>query len=157
MNAVRPFIAEVGADLAFDVSKVPSPRYFDHPSHGVEAWKKVDFVFEWSSELWLVEVKDPENPTSDPQRAKDYIDDLKDHRLITRSLGPKGRESYLYLQLQDQLPAGKLIKYYVLFACSALGARELSTATNVLKRSLGLPGPHGSAWMRVNEYIYDYL
>lgn len=99
---MNDFIAEPEADLAFDVSRVLTPTYFDHHSHGVDAFKKVDFLFEWPDELWFVEVKDPDNPASDPARASDYIEAFKTQRLIFRELGPKARDSYLFLLLENR-------------------------------------------------------
>lgn len=49
----------------------------------------------------------------------------------------------------------KPIRYFVLFACRALSAKELNTATLALKRSIGLPGPHGVPWRQSASYITD--
>jgi hypothetical protein len=148
-------------DLAFDVRKVFRPDHFDHQSHGLDAFKKVDFVFEWPEEIWLVEVKDADDPEgrdlNDPSRRSErqeaFIDQFKSGTLIDRNLGPKVRDSFLYLLLERRLPEGKEIRYIVLFACAGLSPKALLTATKKLKKSAGLLGPHGQGWR--SGYLKD--
>lgn len=149
-------------DLELDVSAVPRPWRFDHEEHGIHHWRKVDFVFHWpeTKELWLVEIKDPDNPyvQGDPAR---LIEDFKQKKLIHESLAPKAKDTFLYLLLDDELPAGTNITYIVLFACDAFSpakrAKYYRTAADELRRALGLRGPRGQGWARADLYIKDCL
>lgn len=156
------WLAEETADLEFDVSAVPDPCRFDSQSHGIEHWKKVDFVFHWpeQKELWLVEVKDPDNPFGggDPTF---QIEDFKNKALIGESLAPKAKDSFLYLLLEDRLPPDTTIKYVVLFACEQLPpakrAKYYRAANDELRRKLGIRGPLGRSWMKRALYIQECL
>ena len=59
------------ADLYFDFSGAIRADKFDGPRHGLShCMKSVDFVVEWQHQLWLIEVKDPENG-SIPEQHRD--------------------------------------------------------------------------------------
>lgn len=156
------WLAEETADLEFDVSSVPDPCRFDSQSHGIEHWKKVDFLFHWPAEreLWLVEVKDPDNPfgRGDPTF---QIEDFKNKALIGENLAPKAKDSFLYLLLEDRLPPDTRIKYVVLFACEQLPpakrAKYYRAAIDELRRKLGIRGPLGRSWVKRGLYIQECL
>ncbi|WP_319926544.1 hypothetical protein [Xenorhabdus littoralis] len=54
----------IEGDLYFDFSKAQSVKKLDAKGtdgHGLShLLKSVDFVVEWSNQLWLIEIKDPE-------------------------------------------------------------------------------------------------
>ncbi|MBK9265677.1 MAG: hypothetical protein IPM54_38545 [Polyangiaceae bacterium] len=149
-------------DLELEVSGVPEACRFDGELHKIAAWKRVDFVFHWPNqrELWLVEIKDPDNPNvqSDPAT---LIEKFRSKDLIRNNLAPKAKDSFLYLLLQNQLPQGTRIIYLVLFACEQFKlekrARYFRAAGDELKRCLGLPGPEGHAWPRACPYVDECL
>lgn len=156
------WLAEETADLEFDVSSVPDPCRFDSQSHGIEHWKKVDFVFHWPAEreLWLVEVKDPDNPFAqgDPTF---QIAGFTNKTLIGKNLAPKAKDSFLYLFLEDRIPPDTRVTYFVLFACEQLPAKKRAkyyrAANDELRRKLGLRGPLGRDWAKRDLYIQDCL
>lgn len=156
------WLAENDADLEFDVSAVPAPRRFDDGTHGVDRWKKVDFILHWpeDKEMWLVEVKDPDNPYG--RGAPSFqMEDVTQKTLISQSLAPKAKDSFLYLLLQDQLPVETKVIYLVLFACEqfppAKRAKYYLSAGRELRRSLGLGGPLGGGWVKRHLYIQECL
>jgi len=151
---------EETGDLEFETSSIPSVRRFDADSHGITDWKKVDFLFHWpdTKELWLVEVKDPDNPygSGDPSF---MIEDFKQKTLIHESLAPKAKDTFLYLLLEDTIPEGTRLIYVVLFACEHLDvrkrARYFNAAMDQLKRSLGILGPFGHGWKKAPLYLSE--
>lgn len=157
------WLAEPDADLHFDVSRVPDAQRFDSPSHGVETLKKVDFLFHWPEErlLWLVEVKDPDNPIARAGNRERLVEEFKSKALVHHSLAPKAKDSFLYLLLEDRIPPGTTIDYLVLFACEDLPpakrAKYFRKAAEELKRHAALGGPHGQPWRRADLYLRSCL
>ncbi len=153
---------EETGDLELEVSGVPIALRFDGDAHGVHAWKKVDFVFHWpeQNELWLVEVKDPDNPHAKGD-TNGLIERFQSEKLIYGSLAQKAKDSFLYVFLDGQLPANTKILYVVLFACGRLKpgqqARHYLNATKALRRALGLDGPGGGGWAKHGIFIRDCL
>ncbi|MEE4356094.1 MAG: hypothetical protein V2I97_06455 [Desulfococcaceae bacterium] len=121
--------------------------------------KAVDFIVEWPNEFWFVEVKDP-SFSGIPNNLKskqinEFVDKIKNRTLFSHELGPKLKDSFLYLYLGDQLPS-KTLKYFVLLTIPLDDSSGfLSFCTDELKRSCCLLGPENSTWH--NQYITDVL
>ena len=158
----------VEGSLEFDFSTAIRAYKFDDPkTHGAGALKQVDFIVEWEKEIWLLEVKDPEDSAIPAQRraairrkhrrnlqlknmqATDaHLQKLAvyDEKLMV-AYGEKGRDSFLYLYLRDQMQH-KPLKFIVLIGMERLSTRILETATKGLKRSCALEGPFKGGWAR---------
>lgn len=150
---------ELSGDLELDVSRVPEASMFDSDEHGIGEWKKVDFVFHWPEEklLWLVEVKDVDNPVA-RSHPDALIEKFQSEQLIRGSLAGKAKDSFLYLLLQNRLPKDTQIVYYVLFAWDGLAAsrkaRLFGRVTRSLRGALGIGGPQGRGWVQPGLYIH---
>ncbi|MDX7992746.1 hypothetical protein [Xenorhabdus littoralis] len=123
----------IEGDLYFDFSKAQSVKKLDAKGtdgHGLShLLKSVDFVVEWSNQLWLIEIKDPENgviPTHLREREQEKFRlKLQRNKLVNDELFPKLRDSLLYLSL-DQGIADKPMRYIILIGLSSLQPAELS-------------------------------
>ena len=154
--------------LEFDFAAAIQAYKFDDPkTHGANALKQVDFIVEWGEEIWLLEVKDPEDSAIPPgrrpsirrkhrrnlqlknmQATDSHLQKLAvyDEELMV-AYAEKGRDSFLYLYLRDQMQH-KPLKFIVLIGMERLNARVLATATKGLKRSCALEGPFKGGWAR---------
>jgi hypothetical protein len=116
--------------------------------------KGVDFLVEWETEVWLVEVKDPSLSTIPEQHKQNQINEFKDkfksNTLFSQELGPKAKDSFLYLYLENSFQDKKLL-YFVLLEMEELDAVILERKTQVLEKCAGILGPHGTPWK--NRYI----
>ncbi len=151
--------------LEFDFSAALHAYKFDDHTHGVDPMRKVDFIVEWEDEIWLLEVKDPEDSTLSPRRRasirrkhrrnlnlKNMASNdtrLKNLAVYDEKLmvgyGEKARDSFLYLYLRGQMQH-KPLKFIVLIGMEQLSTRILSTATKGLTRSCALEGPFRKGW-----------
>ncbi len=154
--------------LEFDFSAAIKAYKFDDPKiHGMNAMKQVDFIVEWEEEIWMLEIKDPEDVAIPPQRrasirrkhrrnlqlrnmsATDaHLKSLAiyDEKLLV-AYGEKCRDSFLYLYLQNQMQH-KPLKFIVLIGMEILNTRVLTTATKWLRQSSALEGPAKKGWAR---------
>ncbi len=143
-------------ELEFDFrSAIKAEHFDDETSHGMShCMKAVDFLVEWPDSLWLVEVKDPSMrsiPDHEKERQKDiFIDKLERTVLFSQELGPKVKDSFLYLYLGDLLP-DKPLSCFVLLALESLTPRDLTFSSKQLRKSSCLLGPSHSIWQ--NQYI----
>ena len=142
-------------ELEFDFTSAFNAEYFDDDRHGMShCMKAVDFLVEWEAEFWFIEVKDPAYSRipikyKTAQRAE-FIAKIKSGYLFSNELGPKIKDSFLYLYLGKNLPA-KTLKYYVLLSLETLDPRMLHTSITELSKASCLLGPAQSTWK--NQYI----
>lgn len=147
-------------ELVFDFSAATTADQFDDENtHKLShCMKAVDFIVEWVNEFWFIEVKDPSNSKipSEFKREKlrEFIAKIDNETLFSNELGPKIKDSFLYLYLSQRLPP-KPMKYFVLIAIGNLDHGLLLRAMEGLKRSSCLLGPDNSAWQ--NQYVEDAL
>ncbi len=126
-------------DLIFDFSFAKNAEKFDDIAiHGSQSsMKKVDFIVETDSEIFFIEVKDPDVPgASNPDS---FFENFKGGSIIPEFAG-KYRDSFLfkYFQAGYNLP----IKYVVLVSMTRLDTALLITRTDALKSSI--PISHNS-------------
>jgi len=137
-------------DLEFDFRDAVKAVHFDDKNHKMaHCMKAVDFLVEWDEEFWFVEVKDPSSKKI-PNKFKTknlqkFINKMRNQTLFAHELGPKLKDSFLYLFLRNQLPE-KSLKYVVLLAIESLDSAILSESMEHLKRYSCLVGPENSYW-----------
>ncbi|OQB39643.1 MAG: hypothetical protein BWY06_01560 [Candidatus Latescibacteria bacterium ADurb.Bin168] len=132
--------------LRIDVPNAVSFCKFDGPTHGLShCMKAVDFIVELADRYLFIEIKDPDNPASNPSDKTEFSNKLQSGKL-DEDLKYKYRDSFLYRWASQQIE--KPIHYYVLVSLSALGAPELLARTEQLKRKLPLNGPSSGVWKR---------
>lgn len=147
-------------ELVFDFSAaIKSDQFDDEDTHKLShCMKAVDFIVEWDNEFWFVEVKDPSNSKipSEIRRneLKKFIANIDNETIFSNELGPKIKDSFLYLHLSKKLPP-KPMKYLVLLAIGNLDHGLLLRSMDGLKRSSCLLGPDNSAWK--NHYVEEAL
>ncbi|ACT05549.1 conserved hypothetical protein [Dickeya chrysanthemi Ech1591] len=140
-------------DLFIDFSRANSAIKLDKTGksgHGLTHYlKSVDFVVEWSNQLWLIEVKDPEHGAipevnREAEMAR-FADNMQSGALITKHLFPKLRDSLIYLGL-DRGVANKQLKYIILIGLKALTQAELSALRLALWKTEWVGGPQPRGW-----------
>lgn len=147
-------------NLQFDFSKAVRVFEFDkHISPKIShCMKCVDFLVEWQNEVWLIEVKDPENPAIPSQyRSREYkrfVSTLSSDKLFSQELGPKGKDSFLYLYLSGKL-VDKSLKYFVLLGLDTFSDSQLLPLNTPLRRSICLSGHGDKTW--TNPYFESAL
>ncbi len=119
-------------NLQFDFSKSKSVWKIEKEisptiSH---CMKCVEFIVRWPGEIWLIEVKDPENPNipekySD-EKYKNFVDSLKRNTLFDHELGPKAKDTFLYLYLNNEL-GGEPLRYLVLLGLDSFKDSYISS------------------------------
>lgn len=139
-------------ELEFDFrSALNVVRFDDEQKHGLaHCMKAVDFLVEWDDEFWFVEVKDPDCTRASEKERKKFKNTIKSKSLFSSVLGPKLKDSFLYLHLNKQLPE-KSLKYFVLLALDSLQPEHLAPLSDSLQSSSCLLGPDHSSWK--NQYI----
>ena len=142
-------------ELEFNFTSAIKAIHFDKEDHKMShCMKAVDFLVEWPDEFWFVEVKDPAE-TKIPKKYKkqelqNFLKKMKKEKLFSQELGPKLKDSFLYLHLSKKLP-DKTLKYFVLLAIGTLDYALQATSIDHLKRYTCLLGPDNSEWP--NQYI----
>lgn len=137
--------------LQFDFSQAVRVLEFDkHISPKVShCMKCVDFLVEWQNEVWLVEVKDPEDPNIPEQNSikeyKRFVSTLYSEKLFSQELGPKAKDSFLYLYLSRKL-IDKPLKYFVLLGLDSFSDSQLLPLNTPLRRSICLSGLGDKEW-----------
>lgn len=133
-------------DLYFDFSAAQHVIKLDRESAGLTHLLKggVDFVVEWTNQLWLVEVKDPQCGDIPAQhRAANqarFLKDLLSDSLINKHLFPKLRDSLLLLGM-DYGIAAKPMRFITIIGLSELDSAQLSGLADRLKRTEWVAGP----------------
>lgn len=132
--------------IEFDFRPAVSSIKFDDVTHGLShCMKAVDFIIETDQMLYMIEVKDLDNPKVPAINAQDYYKDLLSGKLKSSMLVPKARHSYLYSYLLDRLPAKPRI-YIALVAFSKLQPTEMDLLSMLLQNHLPLKGPLQRTW-----------
>ncbi len=137
-------------ELEFDFSAAIRATRFDDENHKMShCMKAVDFLVEWDEEFWFVEVKDPSSlkiPNEYRiQNLQKFIHKMRNETLFAHELGPKLKDTFLYLYLRKRLPEKKL-KYIVLIAVESLDSALLVNSMEHLKHYACLMGPDNSHW-----------
>jgi hypothetical protein len=138
------------SDLTFSFDNAVVVDRFDDARHGMtHVMKCVDFIVQFPNETWLIEVKDPESGQIAAGRThvarESFRRKMRSGTLYTRELGPKLRDTLVYLCLSRRSPTNRIV-YVVFIGLARLNSAMLLTARNNLKRRCYLPGPHGQAW-----------
>lgn len=138
----------IEGDLYFDFSKAQSVKKLDakgSDGHGLSHWlKSVDFIVEWSNQLWLIEVKDPEHGMI-PEHLKAREQEkfrlkLQSDKLVNDELFPKLRDSLIYLSLEQGV-VDKPMRYITLVGLSSLQPAELAGLQHKLWHTNWVKGP----------------
>lgn len=140
-------------ELEFDFRSAIKVEKFDNQDeHGMSrCMKAVDFLVEWDDSFWFIEVKDPGCSTATSERQQKFMKKVREGSLFTSILGPKLKDSFLYLHLDNSLP-NKPMKYFVLLAIDSFTPENLlGPLSDSLKRSSCLREPHETPWN--NSYI----
>lgn len=147
-------------DLLFDFSAaIMADQFDDEATHKLShCMKAVDFIVEWKHEFWFVEVKDPSNskiPSAIKRdKLKKFIAKIDNETLFSNELGPKIKDSFLYLHLSKRLPP-KPMRYLVLLAIGNLDAALLLRSMEGVKRSSCFLGPDKGKWK--NPYLEEVM
>lgn len=147
-------------DLVFDFSAAMMSNQFDNEAtHKLShCMKAVDFIVEWEHEFWFVEVKDPSNSEIPSgirrDKLKEFIAKIDNETLFSNELGPKIKDSFLYLHLGGRLPP-KPIKYLVLLAIGTLDPALLLRSMECVKRSSCFLGRDKGKWK--NPYLEEVM
>ena len=133
-------------DLRIDVSDALSARKFDDESHGLShCMKAVDFIVELEDRYLFIEVKDPDDPASEPERSRDFVETFRKGEL-DEDLKYKYRDSFLYEWANGR--ADKPILYLALIAHDGLSGNMLNRRAEQIRRKLPLRGPANQDWQR---------
>lgn len=147
-------------DLEFDFRTAISSEQFDEQGNHKMAhcMKAVDFLVEWPDEFWFVEVKDPSHSNIPAhlraEKIREFVEKMQNRKLFSHELGPKLKDSFLYLYLGNKLPL-KIMRYIVLLAVPYFEPGLMLFSVEELKRSTCISGPDNSVWE--NPYIEDVL
>ncbi|MHC8335989.1 hypothetical protein [Pseudomonas sp. LB3P25] len=132
-------------DLFFDFSAAMQVIKLDEEARGLTHLLKggVDFVVEWSNQLWLVEVKDPDSgdipEQHRDQQQKNFLHTLLSNELIEKHLFPKLRDSLIILGM-DRGIAEKPLKYITVIGLSTLEPAQLNGLKERLWKTEWLAG-----------------
>lgn len=135
----------VEKDLFFDFSRAQYAFKLDDSNHGLShCLKSVDFVVEWTNQLWLVEAKDPEDgkiPEQHRQHQKEqFLNDLSSRVLIAKHLFPKFRDSLIYLGLNQGIVT-KPMRYISLIGLNTLDSAQLNGLKDSVWEHEWMSGP----------------
>ena len=145
-------------DIEIDFQGVLQAEKFDDAKHGMShCLKAVDFLCDWANDLWLVELKDPEEvaipPLHKAHSVAQFTKELSTEAYFRSVLAQKFKDTILYLHLDRRLP-DKPLKYIVLVGLSSMDAAMMLNALDRLKKACGDPKP-GTPWLR--GYIVAFL
>ena len=138
-------------DIHIEFQGVINAEKFDDARHGMShCLKAVDFLCDWPSDLWLVELKDPEE-SAIPLKYKAssvtrFTKELSTEEYFRSVLAQKLKDTVLYLHLDCRLP-DKPMKYVVLVGLSTMDSAMMVNALDRLRKACGDPKP-GSPWRR---------
>ncbi len=136
-------------DLSFDFQTAVSGEKFDDESrHGLShCMKAVDFIIETTTKILFIEVKDPQNPESQPKDKARFLAELNSGVLIQKNLTGKARDTFLYKFGFGEVPRqDKPIHYYVLIAQDTLDSAQLGNLADNLRISIPIAGPDNKPW-----------
>ncbi len=119
-------------------------RKFDDATHGLShCMKAVDFIVELTDRICFIEIKDPDNPQTQPENKKEFARKFLASELDA-DLIKKFRDSFLYEWACDHV--GKPIHYWVVIGLDSLTDAELLNRKDALKRNLPVHGPSSGKW-----------
>jgi len=119
----------------------------------------VDFCAEYSTALWLVEVKDPEG-TPEPHAAsavKGALKELLNDQLLRSHLLPKLYGTFAHLVLLGREPRGS-VRYAILIGLSSLTAADRTMLRDKVQRVVDRIGPkirYARHWPVVEVHTLD--
>ncbi len=146
----------VEGELMLDFSSAENVWNFDESGeHKMShCMKAVDYIVEWPDEVWLVEVKDPAKTTIPAQyrqqRLDEFMERIRSDRLFSRELGPKCKDSFLFLHLNGNI-LNKPLKYLVLLGVDSIDSAMMIRCAENLKRATCFLGPDSTSW--TNSYL----
>lgn len=138
-------------EIQIEFQGVLHAEKFDDARHGMShCLKAVDFLCEWPSDLWLVELKDPEESAIPEKHRANSVAEFRTH-LSTEDyfrgvLAQKLKDTILYLHLDCRLP-DKPMKYVVLAGLSSMDSAMMLNALDRLRKACGDP-KQGIPWRR---------
>jgi hypothetical protein len=128
-------------DLEIEFPEGVIPRRFDGEGHKLsECMKAVDCIFEWSGEIYFLEIKDPDNPKAQAKDKAEFLNNLNSGGL-NNDLKYKYRDSFLY-----EYGSGKqyrTIHYLVLIGWESIDGAALLRRTESLSCQIPVKGPDG--------------
>lgn len=132
-------------DLFFDFSRAKQVVKLDDEHHGLShCLKSVDFIVEWSNQLWLIEVKDPDHGSIPEQHSEkqksQFIENLQSDALITDHLFPKLRDSLIYLGLNHGISDNPM-RYIALIGLKSLDSVQLDGLKDRIWKHEWVAGP----------------
>ncbi len=132
----------IEGDLQFDFSETVDTQRFDDDTHKLShCMKAVDFIVETKKNIYFIEVKDPDNPSSKNTEA--FCSKLTSGKLA-KNLTGKYRDSFIYRWAENAL--NKPVHYIVLLAMESLDGAALLSQTENLRRNLPLIG--SASWKK---------
>ncbi len=146
----------IEGELMFDFSSADNVWDFDESGeHKMShCMKAVDYIVEWTDEVWFVEVKDPAKTTIPAQyrqqRLDEFMERIQSDTLFSRELGPKCKDSFLFLHLSGN-DLNKPLKYHVLVGIESLDSALMIRCAENLKRVTCFLGPDNNVW--ANRYL----
>jgi hypothetical protein len=107
--------------------------------------KAVDFIVELEDRFIFIELKDPDDPKSNPDKKEEFQKKFL-NGAIDDDLKHKYRDSFLYEWASGR--ANKPIYYFVLISLESLDDAILLDRTDALTRMLPLRGPASGIWKK---------
>lgn len=138
-------------EIRFDFSAAENVWNFDESGnhHMSHCMKAVDFIVEWETEVWLVEIKDPLKSTIPSkykcQRERSFLEELDSGTLFDCKIGPKLKDSFLYMYLEKFLWT-KPFKCLVVLCVDFVETAIFLKYTDKLESSICFKKRDGSAW-----------
>ena len=138
-------------EIQIEFQGVLKAEKFDDARHGMShCLKAVDFLCDWPSDLWLVELKDPEESAiplkHQANSVAQFTRELSTEQYFRSVLAQKLKDTLLYLHLECRLP-DKPMKYVVLVGLSSMDSAMMLNALDRLRKACGDP-KSGIPWRR---------
>lgn len=145
-------------EIQIEFQGVLNAEKFDDDRHRMShCLKAVDFLCDWPCDLWLVELKDPEESVIPLQHKANsvaqFTRELSSDEYFRGVLAQKLKDTILYLHLDCRLP-DKPMKYVVLAGLSSMDSAMMLNALDRLRKACGDP-KQGVSWQR--EYAVTFL
>ncbi len=138
-------------EIQIEFQGVLNAEKFDDSRHGMShCLKAVDFLCDWPKDLWLVELKDPEESAIPLKHQANSVAQFTKGRSTEQYfrsvLAQKLKDTILYLHLDCRLP-DKPMKYVVLAGLSSMDSAMMLNALDRLRKACGDP-KQGIPWRR---------
>lgn len=113
---------------------------------GVTTMKSVDFMVDFETHVWFIEVKDPDNPQIPLPKRENYQGYAqKDIEFFQQIVCSKLASTFQYLTL-DGRPPIKPITYFLLIAQETLTDADLDNLTDKMRKACLVPTSRGRQW-----------